>query len=188
MAEKREEQITVESMQSDETENVDKIRDILFGNQMRDYDRRFKLMEERLFNELKTLRGETTNRLDALENYTRNEVDTLSEGLALEKKEREVDEKEIMKNHHDSAKSFEKKVSQIEERQGKNQRDLNQQILDRSKALTHEISSTREELSQTLELAVEELRSGKTDRTALASLFTEVAMQLGHDDAGPKGN
>ena len=31
-----------------DTGNVDKIRDILFGSQMRDYDRRFSTLEERL--------------------------------------------------------------------------------------------------------------------------------------------
>ncbi len=32
----------------DESQNVERIRDILFGSQMRDYDGRFQRLEERL--------------------------------------------------------------------------------------------------------------------------------------------
>ena len=38
--------------------SVDKIRDIIFGNQMRDYDTRFSRLEERLIGEVKDLREE----------------------------------------------------------------------------------------------------------------------------------
>src|SRR4051794_5759440 len=40
----------------DETQNVDRIRDILFGPQMRDYDSRFQRLEERLALEANNLR------------------------------------------------------------------------------------------------------------------------------------
>ena len=38
--------------------SVDKIRDILFGSQMRDYDKRFTRLEERLSQDAITLREE----------------------------------------------------------------------------------------------------------------------------------
>ena len=39
--------------------NVEKIRDILFGAQMRDYEKRFIRLEERMFKEMKDLRDDT---------------------------------------------------------------------------------------------------------------------------------
>ena len=39
-----------------EGQNVDKIRDILFGAQMRDYDKRFARLEDRLMKDAEALR------------------------------------------------------------------------------------------------------------------------------------
>ena len=38
---------------------VDKIRDLLFGNQMQDYDRRFSKLEERFLQRFKDIEAET---------------------------------------------------------------------------------------------------------------------------------
>ena len=53
--------------------NVDKIRDILFGSQMRDYEKRFSRLEERLTKAQDTLREDLKKRFDAL-------LDALIEG------------------------------------------------------------------------------------------------------------
>ena len=55
----------------DEAGKVDRIRDILFGPQMRDYDSRFQKLEERLTREAGELRGELQHQLQALEGFMR---------------------------------------------------------------------------------------------------------------------
>ena len=47
--------------------NVEKIRDILFGSQMRDYEKRFQRLEERLTKDAEALREELKKRFDGLE-------------------------------------------------------------------------------------------------------------------------
>jgi hypothetical protein len=42
-----------------EVVGVDKIRDLLFGNQMQDYDRRFSKLEERFLQRFKDIEAET---------------------------------------------------------------------------------------------------------------------------------
>jgi hypothetical protein len=49
--------------------NVDKIRDILFGSQMRDYDKRFGRLEERLAKAADALREDLKKRFDSLESF-----------------------------------------------------------------------------------------------------------------------
>lgn len=61
--------------------NLDKIRDILFGTQMREYERRFNRMEERLIKEFAESRDDTKKRLDSLETYVRQEVESLNEAV-----------------------------------------------------------------------------------------------------------
>ena len=47
------------SVTGSETVGVDKIRDLLFGNQMQDYDRRFSKLEERFLQRFKDIESET---------------------------------------------------------------------------------------------------------------------------------
>ena len=58
----------------DESGNVDRIRNILFGSQMRDYDGRFQKLEERLKIEEVELRGDLQRQLQALEGFMKGEV------------------------------------------------------------------------------------------------------------------
>src|SRR5262245_38317565 len=52
---------------SAESVSVDKIRDLLFGNQMQDYDRRFAQLEERFLQRFKEIESETSRNLGAFE-------------------------------------------------------------------------------------------------------------------------
>ncbi|MBK6304308.1 MAG: hypothetical protein IPF47_00805 [Gemmatimonadetes bacterium] len=71
-----------------DTGNVDKIRDILFGAQMRDYDRRFTTLEERLLRESGELRDDMHRRLTATEQFLRGELESLSASLSAEQRDR----------------------------------------------------------------------------------------------------
>ena len=58
----------------DDGGNIDKVRDILFGGQMRDYDRRFQKLEERLLQETSELKDDVRKRLAALEQFMKQEA------------------------------------------------------------------------------------------------------------------
>lgn len=64
--------------------NLEKIRDILFGAQVRDHDRRFSALEQNLVKEAAALRAELTKRFDALEAFMQQEVAVLSGRLQHE--------------------------------------------------------------------------------------------------------
>lgn len=82
---------------------------------------------------------------------------------------------------------LEKKVTQLDDNLIKTQRELNQQITDKSKQLSDEIRNKYEELLNLINREAEELRLDKTDRTTLATLFTEVAMRLNNEFKIPGG-
>ena len=54
--------------------NIDKIRDILFGSNMRDYEQRFSRLEEALKKESADLRDTTRRHLEALETFVHTEL------------------------------------------------------------------------------------------------------------------
>ena len=68
--------------------NVDKIRDILFGSNMREYEKRFARLEERLTKSSDALREDLKKRFDTLESFVREEMESLNQRLKAEKSER----------------------------------------------------------------------------------------------------
>ena len=161
--------------------NIDKIRDILFGVQMRDYEKRFARLEERLVKEASDLRDDTRKRFDALELYVKQEFESLSGRLASEQSARGDAVEALSLGITDTARAFEKKTAQMDEQTAKTQSELRQQILDQSRSLNDSIRQKYEELTAALQREAADLRTDKTDRSALAALFTEVAMRLNND-------
>lgn len=158
--------------------NIDKIRDIIFGSQMRDYEKRFARLEERLLKEASDLRDDVKRRFEQLEGYTRRELDALAEQLKAEQAERGAADEALTRELRDLSRSTDRRVAQLDEQASKSARDLRQQMLDQARQLSDEIRQKFDELAATLDREAGELRSDKTDRAALAALFTEMAMRL----------
>ena len=90
--------------------NVDKIRDILFGSQMRDYEKRFVRLEETVTKAIETLREDMTKRLDTLSNYIKEETDSLGQRVKTEKSERAEGLKELTREMKDTRKDRREKA------------------------------------------------------------------------------
>ena len=158
--------------------SIDKIRDILFGSQVRDYDRRLSGLEDRLLKELSAMQEETRRRFDSFENYVRNEVDALSVRLKSAQQHREEMNEDWARRLAETGRGLERNVSQLDQQTAQAQRDLRQQILDQSKSLSEEIRQKYSELAGILAREAQGLRAEKTDRSALSSFFSEIAKRL----------
>lgn len=164
-----------------ESGNLDKIRDILFNNQVKDYEQRFTRLEEHLVKECTNLREDTKKRLDVIETYIKNEVDSLTTRLKTEQNERAIAVTEINEEFKNLVKFLERKIAQLDEQTSQNQRDLRQQILDQSKTLDDDLKHNHQEFLAALERESKELHTNKTDRSTLARLFSELALRLDND-------
>jgi DNA anti-recombination protein RmuC len=165
-----------------EGNSLDKVRDILFGNQIREVDKRFARIEERLINELVNVRDETRKRLDALESYIRQEVDSLSERLKKEQSERDTVVRSLSEDQKNINLSLENKIAQLDEETTHRQRELREQILNQSKSLQDDLQQKYEEILNVLKREIKALQQEKTDRSKLAALFSELAMRLNSDN------
>jgi hypothetical protein len=161
--------------------NVDKIRDILFGSQMRDYEGRFARLEESLRKETADLRDSTKKRLDALENYIKKELESLESRLKSEKQERTESHEQVAADLKSAAASLARKIGEADNQNGQAHREIRQELLEQSRNLGEEIQAKNEQLALLLDRRVQELRKDKTDRAALAALLTEVAMRLNEE-------
>jgi hypothetical protein len=158
--------------------SIDKVREILFGVQMRDYDKRFARLEERILKDTSELKDDVRKRVDALEQFVRHEFETLGDRLSSEHTGREEAVKGLGQQQRDAAQAFEKKTAAIDDQLARAQRELRQQLLDLQKELSDEILQRHQDMLSMLTRDSSELRDEKADRAALASLFTEMAMRL----------
>ena len=140
------------STNSDESGNIDKVRDILFGSQVRDIDKRTNRLKEDMLSEISELRDETQKHFGSLESYIKKEMEAISDRLSSE-----------------------------QDQLNKTARELRQDILDQSKNLSDEIRKKNKETIAVLEQRTLELSEDKAGRSALAKLFTEMAIRLSDD-------
>ncbi|MGE5813879.1 MAG: hypothetical protein ACM36C_05280 [Acidobacteriota bacterium] len=161
--------------------SIDKVRDILFGNQVREFERRFTRLDERLAKEVNDLKADVKSRLDALELYTKKEVESLVDSIKSEHADRLDASAALSRELSETAKSLERRTLAVDEQLSKGQRELRQQILDQDHRLTDEIRKRADEILTVLAREAQELRSDKADRATLASLLTEMALRLTND-------
>jgi len=158
--------------------NIDKVRDILFGGQMRDYERRFVRLEERLVQETGELKDEVRKRLTALEQFVKQESESLSNRIRSEQDERTDATKELAQDGRNAAKAFEKKAGQLDDAINRVQRELRQQLLELQQTVSDDLRQKTDDVVARLNRAAADLRNDKTDRATLAALLTEMAMRL----------
>lgn len=165
-----------------EVGNMDKIRDILFGNQAKDYEKRFTAMENRLAQEAGDLKAELLKRIDALEAYTKQEIKDLNTRIRNESNERSDSHKTIQDELKQGVESLNKKLAQGEENLATKSTQLRDQILNQSKQLSEEILTKSDHASKNLKHTAQKLDDVKVNRSDLSGFFLDLAMRLSNDD------
>ena len=143
---------------------VDKIRELLFGNQMQDYDRRFSVMEDRFLQKLRDVESETSRGLTSVETSIKKQMESMSAQF---------------RNDKDVLTEADKALD----------RGLREQIGTLERAAQEQREETKrrsEDLHGTIERMFSELSNVKTDRNLLAGLFVEIARCLNQEGL-PKG-
>lgn len=161
-----------------EISSLDKVREILFGGQMRELEKKITRLEERLLKECNSLRNETKKRLDYLENYIKNEIEAVNDQVKSEQSKREEAITTLSEEQKNINNSLERKLSQFDEQTATKTRELREQILNQSQSLQDDIRQKYEEILALLQRESQEIRSEKTDRSTLAAMFTELAIRL----------
>ena len=158
--------------------NLEKIRDILVGSQMREVEKRFARLEERLTKLSSDLRDDLNKSLASLETFVKKEIESLNDRFLTESNERGGAMKTL---------SLELKALNEFSWQKLNQLDEHRQLLDQSKAFSEEIRQKHHELTEVVERAVQDLHANKTDRSSLAALFNEFANRLNTESRRSEG-
>jgi len=196
--------------------NLDKIRAILFGQQSKEIERRFARIEESLSRETSDIRDATRNRFEELEAHVRRELEALGDRVKGEASERSAAVRELQTQLKDATRTFgeklkaeqaervdahneltnelrstastiDRRIAALDEQTTKADRELRELLGEQGRRLSDDLRNKSEEIWAALAKATQELRSDKTDRSALAALLTEVAMRLNDEFKLPSG-
>ena len=161
--------------------SLDKVRDILFGGQMRELDRRFGKVEARLGSETAELREDLRRRLAALEQFARAETEALVQRIRTEHDERTAAGADAVRALQDASGALDRRIAGLDDQLAHVQREIRQQILEVEQRLTDEIRGKLDAVLARLNREADDLRHDKADRMTLAALFTEMAVRLTHE-------
>ena len=156
--------------------NLDKIRDILFGAQAREHDRRFAQLEQHLIREASDLRNDLKRRFESLELYIKKEVEALTSRLTKEQEVRGESVTKLATTLEDKARLLDMQATQA-------QAHVLQQLTERTSELATDVRARHAEATSALNQAVHDLRAEKTDRATLAAILLEASQRLSSDQA-----
>ena len=159
-------------------DRIDKVRDILFGGQMRDVESRLQGLEERIMREQATMRTDFAKQLADIDANAKREAHALSERLAAERTKRAEDLKTLSSELKEVLRSLEKRHVKLEELTGMADAEIRDNILQQSRALTNEIERLSQRVTGDLNREVTALRTDKADVSAIVSVFSDMATRL----------
>jgi len=145
---------------------------------MRDYDRRFKELEQRLLREQQRLGSELGTRLDKLDVYLNKEVGKLLEKGKQEKKDRLEADKLLDQNIQKNMKELLKAIAEVDESSTNNSAELRKDLHDLSSELETNLSISSAKLQSSIENESNQLHELKVSRDELAGFLQEIALRL----------
>ncbi len=163
---------------SSEDGSLDKVRDILFGAQSREFDQRVHALEQRLLQESSNLREELTRSLESLKTHFTEEVSQLTHHIQQEEKGRITSLEDMGQVIKTLGVNLEAQLSQLGQQANQQSDVLEQQIAKQKADLTEHHTQQMAELQQQFQEGIQLLKNEKTDRAALAEMLMDLALRL----------
>lgn len=161
--------------------SVDKIRDILFGTQIKSYEARFARLEESVARDLAEMKDAASRRFESLESFVKKETDALVARLKAERQERTEQLQGIARDLKTSSEALSKKILDLDNKTAEEQSGLRQDLMKESRKLLDDIRQKSDSLTALLERRTTDLREAKLDRSAFASALNELAVQISQE-------
>jgi hypothetical protein len=166
-------------------ESLDKVRDILFGGQMRAVESRLQGLEERIMREQSAMRSDFNKQLADIDASAKRDAQTLGERVVAERTKRTEELKALSTEMKEILRSLEKRHVKLEELSGLADAEIRDQILQQSRAIAAEIERLSQRVTADLNREVASLRNDKADVSALVSVFSDMATRIAGESRPP---
>lgn len=175
------------SAANDSGDQVDRLREILFGSQLREQGQRLAEIEQRLRQADERQRAELEQRLRQLESFVRADLEQLATQLRDERRERAVAIERIEQTLASQQRMLDERLSELADRLHDESHDVREQVHEQGKRLAAELRQRHDEVQDRIDQEAGQLRGEKTGRDELAGLFSELALRLNRQFDLPGG-
>lgn len=158
--------------------DLEKIRDILFGAERRESDRRFAELEQRLEDQAMRAELEIQQRMEAFEEQLKAEVRAMGAelGAAQQQSAERLDRR--AEDLRGAMARVQRQLEDLSAHTTAAERDVRQQLAEQGASLGDSIRHAFAELSGALEEKTRELRAEKVDWAGFGSLLGDLANQV----------
>jgi len=171
-------------MNNDETTDnrIDRIREILFGNQLSEITARIERLEKRLEENYEQINKELSRRFDDVVNLLNNGMDGLTNKLQEEERQRENTFNALSQSNVSNLQDMSERVSALNKKTTAVISDIQEQLHDGLQQLDEQLSKSLEEVDRAMQKNAEELSNKtNTNRQELSNLFAELSNWLQHE-------
>lgn len=168
--------------------NIDKIRDILLGSKLRDYDSRWEKIESNLSMFQQEIRERVEQTRTALSTDMRAAVDSLEQkikALSLTSEEERVDLRQQIERTN---KKFSNNIQALDEIVYNQTHSLKNELSETRDNLQQDIQTLREQILQELERRFFTLKESKVSRDDVAEVLLELGLRLKGAELVPELN
>ena len=167
-------------------EGVDRIRDILFGAHIEEYEQRFSQLEEKLEAKYARLRKDLENRFESLESSIGKQLATITDKLDAESKRRSDSVAKLRQDHRIQGKNLKEELSELRKDLVKEINQITHRLEQETADLRTRFDDASAKITRQSQQHHDELQSAKVDRIELASLLTGLAENLGLEPKATK--
>ncbi len=155
--------------------NVDKIREILFGGQIRDFDRRFTEIEQRMSNMIESTVKKLEQDLVKRNTHIENKLDQLIDQLKDDQKASAEDWKE---NIDQIKTQLNLDLKQLESKIHQELHSAKVELREENKQTNQLMQSNTKQLKSDMERETNTLKASKAGKADIAAALQELALQF----------
>lgn len=159
-------------------DDVDKIRNIIFGDQMREYAGRFDQMERDIESTVERLSKRLEDRFGKLERSIASKLEQLQSKLAKEAEKRKDEDTAVNQRMVELQALIDQAAAASKNELSTGVEELTAALATQDKDLGKLIEKTRAELSRLMETEASRLERNKVSSKDLSQLFTELSRGL----------
>ena len=158
--------------------DIEKVRDILFGKYVSNFEQRFADLEERLEADVEELKNRLSDKISGMDAAVNESLARLDAQIASEQASRDKELKSLQKMLQDAEQALKHSIGLMEDQANQDLAAVRASLEESHQELLDQTSAVQAELVSQLEQQNEELKSDKVGRQALALMLDEVAVKL----------
>ncbi len=157
---------------------IDKVRDILFGKYVSDFEHRFAELEARLEKDVEQLKDRLSTKISGMDSAVNDSLARLDKLFSQEQKQRDSEMASLHKTLDEARNTLQHSIALMEDQANQDLKAVRDALKESHEELLDQARAAQDAITKQLEEQREELQSDKVSRQTLALMLDEVAVKL----------